>query len=142
MIVLGIDPGINMGVAIYANGKLSELKTVLPWQIVDELAKQQPGLVVFEDSRAQSHIWSAKNVSKAAQQKIARNVGQIDAWCTLLQAACSDKDIDCIGISPKDKGAKTNAKPFQDITGWRGLSNEHTRDAAMVAWQYRNGFGD
>ena len=24
------------------------------------------------------------------------------------------------------------------ITGWTGASNEHTRDAAMVAWPYRS----
>ena len=30
------------------------------------------------------------------------------------------------------------AEAFGRITGWTERSNEHERDAAMVAWPYRN----
>ena len=46
--------------------------------------------------------------------------------------------IQAHGISPKGKGAKVNAERFEQVTGWTGASNEHTRDAAMVAYPYRN----
>jgi hypothetical protein len=138
MIVIGVDPGMNTGVAIYANGKLVELRTVLPWALVGVFDEQQPGLVVFEDSRLESHVWTPQHLPLQVKMKYGRNVGQVDAWCSLIQAECAKRNIDCIGISPKDKGSKTNAPDFQQITSWRGLSNEHTRDAAMVSWNFRN----
>ena len=46
--------------------------------------------------------------------------------------------IQAHGISPKSKGAKTKEADFIAATGWQGRSNEHTRDAAMVAWPYRS----
>lgn len=29
-----------------------------------------------------------------------------------------------------------DAEQFAKVTGWTGSSNQHERDAAMVAWQY------
>lgn len=68
---------------------------------------------------------------------MARNVGEVDAWCKLISGACLDLGVPAHGISPKAKGAKVNAEQFAKLTGWAGLSNGHTRDAAMVAWPYR-----
>lgn len=95
-----------------------------------------PDRVVFEDSRLQSHVWTSVP-SKAAALKMARNIGQIDAWCTLITAVCADLGIAAHGISPAGKGGKLNAAEFERLTGWVGRSNEHERDAAVVAWKYR-----
>ena len=40
-------------------------------------------------------------------------------------------------VGPKHKGAKLDAEQFAKVTGWTGSSNQHERDADMVAWQYR-----
>ncbi len=68
---------------------------------------------------------------------MARNVGEIDAWCKLIVAICEELGIPAHGISPKGKGAKLNAETFAKATGWKGKSNQHERDAAMVAFAYR-----
>ncbi len=68
---------------------------------------------------------------------MARNVGEIDAWCKLIEAECAALGIKCIGVSPGGKGAKLDAAAFNRLTGWRGASNQHTRDAGAVAWPYR-----
>ncbi len=75
--------------------------------------------------------------SRPAALKMARNVGEIDAWCRLIVATCADLGIDAHGISPKQKGAKLDAAQFAAKTGWCGKSNAHERDAAMCAWPYR-----
>lgn len=134
--IIGIDPGSNTGIAIYRAGVLAELQTIEPHQLPEAIESIKPARVVFEDSRLQSHTWSRK-LSAAAQLKVARDVGQIDAWCRLITATCERLGIPAHGISPKNKGAKLDAARFAELTGWIGRSNEHQRDAACVAWQFR-----
>ena len=92
--------------------------------------------MVFEDSRLQSHTWS-KAPSRAVAAKMARNVGEIDAWCRLITAICERQSVAAHGISPKGKGAKRTAAQFELLTGWAKRCNQHERDAACVAWPYR-----
>ena len=135
-IIMGVDPGTHTGVAIYRAGALADLQTIEPFQLVEVIETVSPARVVFEDSRMISPTWK-RGVSNAAQLKIARDVGQIDAWCRLIVATCGRLGIPAHSISPKAKGAKLDAGQFKALTGWTGRSNEHTRDAAALAWQFR-----
>lgn len=133
---MGIDPGQHTGLAMFRAGRLSALETIQPHELPGAIKALMPDRVVFEDSRLQSHVWTSVP-SKAAALKMARNIGQIDAWCTLITAVCADLGIAAHGISPAGKGGKLNAAEFERLTGWVGRSNEHERDAAVVAWKYR-----
>ena len=135
-VIMGVDPGSNTGIALFEGGKLTTLQTIEPHQLVEVIETVSPSRVVFEDSRLISPTWK-RGVSNAAQLKIARDVGQIDAWCRLIVATCARLQIPAHGISPKQKGAKLDAAQFTALTGWEGRSNEHTRDAAALAWQFR-----
>ena len=142
MIILGIDPGQSTGVATFIDGRLVKLETIQPHRLPELIRLTGAVRVIFEDSRLQSHLFSghkpgAGALSAPQKLKIARNVGQVDAWCSLITAACADLGIVAHGISPKGKGAKLNAAQFAALTGWTDKSNEHTRDAAVVAWRYR-----
>jgi hypothetical protein len=134
--VIGIDPGSNTGIAIFHDGVLSALLTIEPWELPAEIATWGADRVVFEDSRLTSPVWSRKTTPEA-RLKIARNVGQVDAWCNLITAICGELGIPAHGISPKGKGAKLDAEQFAARTGWVGRCNQHERDAALVAWPYR-----
>ena len=140
MRVIGMDPGIHTGVALYNDGELRELMTIEPHAVERMLRAYAPHRVIFEDSRLQSHTWT-RGKSAAASAKMARNVGQIDAWCSLITAVCADLGIPAHGISPAGKGAKKDAATFARLTGWAGRSNEHERDAGMVAFPYRRAAG-
>lgn len=142
MIILGIDPGQSTGVATFIDGKLVKLETIQPHRLPDQLRQSGAKRVIFEDSRLQSYLFSgykpgARTLSAPQQLKIARNVGQVDAWCSLIVAVCADLSIQAHGISPRAKGSKLNATQFGELTGWTDKSSEHTRDAAVVAWRYR-----
>lgn len=139
MIVIGIDPGMSTGVAIYRDGVLAYLTTINPWDIAGAIhaIDEAVGLVVFEDSRLQSHCWTTKGTA-AQNLKMARNIGEVDAWCKLIEAMCDGYKIPCKGISPQAKGAKLNSAKFAALTEWTGRSNQHERDAAAVAWPYRH----
>ena len=135
-VILGMDPGANTGVAVFVDGQLVELLTIPPHHIERTLRERMPSRVVFEDSRLQSHTWT-RGKTGAASAKMARNVGQVDARCADITAHCADLGIPAHGISPAGKGGKLDARRFAAVTGWTGPSNEHSRDAAMVAWPYR-----
>lgn len=136
MTIMGIDPGVQTGIAIYRAGQLSELHTIAPHEISGCITGNKPGRVIFEDSRLTSFMFNQVK-SRAAALKMARNVGEIDAWCRLITAVCGELGIACHGISPKGKGAKVDAAEFARMTGWLASSNQHVRDAAMVAYPYR-----
>lgn len=134
--IIGIDPGSSTGIACIRNGKLVWMLTIGPLDICESISAEFADRVVFEDSRLTSPVWS-RGTNTAARMKIARNVGQVDAVCALIVHACERIGIPAHGISPKAKGAKLNAEQFKAVTGWAGRSNQHERDAAMVAWGYR-----
>ncbi|WP_103018123.1 hypothetical protein [Alicycliphilus denitrificans] len=138
-LILGIDPGAETGVASYVDGKLVGLQTIEPWDVERFLRVSGAVRVVFEDSRLETRLWNARTKGAyGAALATARSVGQVDAWCTLITAICGDLGIPAHGISPTAKGAKVDAAAFGRITGWEKRSNQHERDAAMVAWPYRN----
>ena len=135
MLILGMDPGASTGCAIYRAGVLAHLATIAPHDIAAYIADSGAARVVFEDSRLQSKVWTL--AKGAAALKVARNIGEIDAWCRLIAAVCERQGIASHGISPKGKGAKLTHEQFAAVTGWAGRSNQHERDAAMTAWPYR-----
>lgn len=135
--VVGIDPGVNTGWAMYTSGKLVLLDTIEPIDIQSFILTREADLFVFEDSRLQSAVW-VPSKNKAVANNIARKIGQVDALCAIIQDTCERYDIKYMRVSPKAKGGKMNAEDFNMLTGWTGRSNQHERDAAMVAFQLRN----
>lgn len=133
-IVIGIDPGKNTGIATYQDGKLIRLETISPFGL--ERAIEPADRIIFEDSRLISFMFTTVK-SRPAALKMARDVGQIDAWCSLIVSICERLGIPAHGVSPKNKGAKLNAKQFALATGWVKKSNQHERDSAIVAFPYR-----
>lgn len=135
--LIGIDPGAQTGIAIYRAGKLDDLVTIQPHELAECIKANKPSRVIFEDSRLTSFMFTQVK-SRAAALKMARNVGEIDAWSRLIVAVCADLSIPCTSVSPKAKGKKLDAKQFAAATGWLAKSNAHERDAATVAWPYRS----
>lgn len=136
--ILGIDPGAETGVAGFSGGELLFLRTVEPHTVEHLLRHYAPARVVFEDSRLERRAWHARTKQAyGAALATARSLGQVDARCSFITAVCADLGIAAHGISPTAKGAKLNAAAFSLATGWTGRSNQHERDAAMVAWPYR-----
>lgn len=137
-LILGIDPGAHTGVAHFLDGVLVLLETIQPHEIERTLREVMPARVVFEDSRLETRAWNARSKGAyGAALATARSLGQVDAWCRLITDVCEELQIPAHGISPTAKGAKRGAENFAVYTGWKERSNQHERDAAMVAWPYR-----
>ena len=146
--VIGIDPGQQCGLAVFSHGMLTNVLTLAPHELmkwlrefvneVHGMGEMADGLpfVVFEDSRLQSHVWNA--TGKRGSLRIARNLGMVDGICAQLQGWCEGEDVDYIAVSPKGKGRKMDTAAFKFLTGWAKRTNQHERDAALVAWPYRS----
>lgn len=146
MVIIGIDPGQHCGLAVCQDGRLAWLGTCEPFELaawldgknIDRLKAGMKMAVVFEDSRLQSYVWNAAGKSRAdGALRIARNLGQVDAICAMVQAWATFHGVPFISVSPKAKGSKMDAATFSRFTGWQGRSNQHERDAAALAWRYR-----
>ena len=90
--IIGLDPGASTGIAVFQNGSLWKLETIAPYQIAAYLQAAQPSRVVFEDSRLTSFMFTTVK-SRPAALKMARNVGEVDAWCRLITSVCEDLRI-------------------------------------------------
>ena len=136
--IIGIDPGKNMGVATFMYGSLISLQTLTPMQILKLNLGSGKSVVIVEDSRSKSYAWNARKHEGGTALKIARDLGRIDAYCELIEQLVLSHGGEFIGISPTQKGRKLNAEEFKKVTGWTGRrTNQHERDAAMVAWGFR-----
>jgi predicted RNase H-like nuclease (RuvC/YqgF family) len=136
--IIGIDPGAKTGIAQYTDGKLLAMQTTDILGAITLIRLTLAKLVVLEDSTLTSHIFTAPGVPHRAALKVARNIGEVDAYCKIIKQVCGELEIPYRSISPKDKGKKIDAKDFDRITGWTSKSNQHERDAAMVAWRFRS----
>jgi hypothetical protein len=145
MLVIGLDPGKSFGFAAYQHKKLVQLETYCLVGVLGVLRHLTGNdLVIIEDSRLQSVLFPRINargvgVNHKTQLKIARDVGRIDSYCDIVQEFCVSSAIPLIKISPEQKGKKLDAEAFAKKTGWEGKTNQHVRDAAIVAWPFRNG---
>ena len=136
-VVFGIDPGAKTGVAVYIDGQLSELATMNILDALEKIKFERPILVLLEDSTLISHIFTAPGISHMAGLKVARNIGEVDGCCKLIKQTCAELNIAHKSVSPKQKGKKMGRKEFDALTGCSIPSNQHERDAAMVAWSLR-----
>lgn len=141
MVVVGIDPGKNTGFASIDGGKIEHMKTLSVLEAIDliDCWSFSIDLVVLKDSTLQTHVFSDPGVKTDAAMKIARNDGEIDGYCKLIRQRCIDLQVSIKSVSPKNKGPKIEPVYFKKITGWDGPSNQHERDAVMLAWPYRLG---
>ena len=134
--ILCVDPGVKTGVAYFNPASLIGCDTVSMIQLLTNIENRATTIdaVIYEDSRKIGKLFSVKSAgSKAAQIKIARNVGEIDGYCRIIEELCLALEVPCCGVSPKAKGGKLNAEQMVLHFGnWPVKSNQHERDAAML----------
>jgi len=131
--VVGIDPGINTGLALYdkQGKKLTAVMTVQVHQAF-ELVKRmnQDGIKLFvrvEDARKRKRYGPNSNA------KI-QGAGAIKIQCRQWEMFLQQEGISFDLVAPAQIKTKVDAKKFKIITGWAGRTNNHGRDAAMLVY--------
>lgn len=135
-ILIGIDPGVNTGIAVSKDGKLEEVVTEQlheAFKMIDCFIwnkKPEDTLIIYvEDARKRKYY----GANSAAKQQ---GAGSIKRDCRAWEDYLSSHQVDFVLVDPKDqKGlTKWDAKTFKQKTGWQERTNEHGRDAALLIW--------
>ena len=131
--VIGIDPGKNTGYAEY-DGELFAFKITF-WRAVDLISAYLPEetAVIVELPRSK-HVWHGKGQNSKAMARTGVNVGSVVREAELLAERFISLGYTVVTVHPK---GKTTAEEVKHITGYEGRTNEHTRDAIMLAWSHK-----
>ena len=138
MIYIGIDTGVRTGIAVWDSEKrkfvyLDTLKIHKAFQIVSSYAyKDIPLCVRFEDARQRKWIPMSKNMTGELGR--AQGAGYVKAHCQIWEDFLRDKDIPFEMIAPRRNVTKLSAEQFERITGYKGRTSGHARDAAMLVY--------
>ena len=138
MIYIGIDTGVHTGIAVWDSERkefvmVDTLKIHEALQIVSSYAyKDVPLCVRFEDARQRKWIPFAKNMTGELGR--AQGAGYVKAHCQIWEDFLTDYRIPFEAIAPRRNLTKLSAEQFGRITGYKGRTSEHARDAAMLVY--------
>lgn len=139
MIVVGIDPGCNTGLAVWDTSHRQFLD-IRCSGIVDAMRylqqlqeERQIGLLVFEDARKRKWIPREKNLSEFRGR--AMGAGSVKRDSAIWEEWCRTFAIDFVAVPPRQGMTKYSDEYFRGLTGYDRRTNEHGRDAAMLVFE-------
>ena len=132
--IVGIDPGVKTGFAVWsrAEQRLTAVETLGITQAMTRIREMADAetlhSVRFEDARLRT--WFGARGREALQ-----GAGSIKRDCSIWQEFLQGLvGVPFLPVSPQAKGAKLDAAAFKRLTSWQGRTSEHGRDAAMLVW--------
>lgn len=146
MIYIGIDTGVNTGIAVWDNRKRSLLlvktmKIHKAMDIVKSYAEQfktgcgERVIVRVEDPR-QRKWFGTERMSREEERKKLQGVGSVKRDAVVWQDFLTDLGIEFEMVAPKNNMTKLSKESFTKYTGWIQPTNEHNRDAAMLVFGF------
>lgn len=137
-IFIGIDCGVNTGVAVVEKGCFTQISTmdildahdtVLAYRLKAQEQGEEIHLVI-EDPNLRTWYGSSSNEKRQGAGSIKRD---FSIWVSF----CKKYDISYEGISPKDVGSLFDREgTFKQYTGWIKRTSKHSRDAAKMVFRY------
>jgi hypothetical protein len=131
--LIGIDPGKITGCALFENSKIQQLISTDFWGAIDLINEHNTATIIIELPQ-NKHVWHTGATNNAAMHRTGLNVGMALREAELLIKYVANKNRDYIIEQPLGKKDKNE---FRAITGWQSVTNQHCRDAAIMAWRYR-----
>ena len=138
MIYIGIDTGVHTGVAVWDSEQkefvvVDTMKIHEAMNFVYNYADLDITLQVrFEDARQRKWIPMSKNMTGELGR--AQGAGYVKAHCQIWEDYLTDYQIPFEAIAPRRNVTKLSAEQFARITGYKGRTSEHARDAAMLVY--------
>ena len=136
-IYIGIDPGVNTGYALWKDDLLYT-ETLTFWSMVGTL-RQMPLaypdheiIVIIENPALNKTTFFRQGTSRAIMNKISRNVGANCQDALRLIEYAEGLDLEVRQVRPKTE--KWNRQTFERVTGHRGRTSQHARDAAKLVY--------
>jgi hypothetical protein len=143
MLLIGLDPGVKTGYAEWddATGQLVEVETLKVHQamqrITEHYAAGRVTRVVFEDARQRKWFGSRDRNQAKYGAGVREGAGSIKRDCTILEDFLTDLGVSFTARAPAAGATKWDSVYFARVTGWKGRTSEHARDAALLVYRSR-----
>lgn len=141
MLLIGIDPGRNTGIAIYnkAERKLERVFSLSFWEAIkflEQFEGRDDVKVYIENPNLNPSLHKHTAMYGLNQAlKVAQDVGRVKEQAQLLIDWLNAHRLKPVEIKPsKASGTKIKSPYFNKITKYKGRTNEHGRDAAMLVF--------
>lgn len=135
MICVGIDTGKHTGFAVWDTEKrqLDFVDTIPIHEALLRIWSQRHANVevYFEDARQRK--WYGTRTAKEDRNKL-QGAGSVKRDSTIWEDALKDWGIPFHAVAPKHNTTKMTPEFFRSLTGWKGRTSEHSRDAAMLVF--------
>lgn len=133
-IFIGIDPGTKTGLALWRPEtkelKISTLKiheAMNAIKVIAETIEKKSVKVRFEDARQR------KWFGNAGRDQL-QGAGSIKRDCAIWEDFLKDLGVDFEMVAPKNTVTKISKEYFKQLTGYKGVTSEHGRDAALLVY--------
>lgn len=142
MIYIGIDTGSHTGFAVWDGDHFIELDTKSISAAILETLRYAANFgrenvrVFIEDARLRTWIPREKGASEYRGKLM--GAGSVKRDAAIWEEFCTEEEIPLVKVPPKNNTTKLSAAAFARITGWKGRTSEHARDAAMLVFGRNN----
>ena len=129
---IGIDTGAKTGIAISIGGSLQRVDCMTitkAMQLVSEYPAATTKLYI-EDARK----WIGFNGKTKTTDARLQGAGSVKRDASIWEDWCKENGYQAVFVKPMGKGLKKSVEEFKQITKWKGRTNEHSRDAAMIVY--------
>lgn len=136
--LIGIDCGKHTGIAIWnTNTQHFELLDTVPIHKAMETVKEweypvRRIKVFFEDARQRR--WLPKDASSSEYRGHLMGAGSVKRDAVIWQDALTDWGIPFEMVPPRPGMTKWDAATFARVTGYKGRTSNHARDAALLVF--------
>ena len=134
----GIDPGVNTGVAVWDSERMcflvvATVTIVEAMKIVKDYTDKGDVTIVTEDARKRK--WLPREKSYSEFKGRAMGAGSVMRDSKIWQEFAEFYKIPIELRPPRPGMTKWNADYWAKVTGWKGRTSEHARDAALLVFQ-------
>lgn len=138
MILIGIDPGKDTGLAIWDASFRRCFIDVKTCGIVEAMARiremdlRSIGAVFMEDARLRKYLPQEKSNSEYRGKLM--GAGSIKRDSAIWEEFCKYYNIPLVKLKPAQGMTKWTQDYFEKVTGWKGRTSHHCRDAALLVF--------
>lgn len=136
LVVVGLDPGVETGYAVWSESEqvLVEVRTLKIHEAMDRVLHLKPDLVIFEDARQRTWYEGRDQNQKKYGAGVREGAGSVKRDCLIWEEFLTALNIPFIARGPIAKATKWDPKKFELVTGWKGRTSTHARDAAVLVY--------
>ena len=157
--VIGIDPGRNTGFANCIDGKLTEVTSYKPFEAYNRVSSFISEVLFYccklsEEHRNKYDIYPSKivvvvedatKVKYKTDKAKAQGAGYVKAFTSIWKDIAESEEskeliehgiLEWRFVRPNKVYTKWSAEKFGDYTSYKGRTNEHGRDAGLLAFNH------